>query len=250
LAGHSKWANIKHRKAAQDAKKGNLFQKLVKAIIVAAKEGGGDPDINFKLKTAIDRAKAASVPQENITRGIKRGTGELEGVSYEEITYEGYGNGGIAVLIEALTDNRNRTASELRSLLSKNGGSLGESGCVAWMFSRKGTVEVKGSSLDEEELMLTAIEAGADDIEKNSEGFTVYCDPANLTSVKEALEGSGYMLEKAELDMLPQNMIQVENKDKAEKILKLMDQLEEHDDIQNVYSNFDISDELMNEIES
>jgi YebC/PmpR family DNA-binding regulatory protein len=249
LSGHSKWANIKHRKAAQDAKKGNLFQKLVRAIIVAAKEGGGDPESNFKLKTAIDKAKASSVPQDNITRAIKRGTGEIEGASYEEIQYEGYGNGGVAIMMEALTDNRNRTASELRSLLGKNGGSLGESGCVAWMFERKGVVQVKGRDLDEDELMLVAIDAGAEELEKEQDGFSVYCDPSQLTTLKDALESEGYDIEKAELDMIPQSTIQIDSKDKAEKILKLMEQLEDHDDIQNVYSNFDIPDEIMNELE-
>ena len=250
MAGHSKWANIKHRKAAQDAKKGNLFQKLVRAIIVAAKEGGGDPESNFKLKTAIDKAKAASVPQDNIARAIKRGTGEIEGASYEEITYEGYGNGGVAIMMEALTDNRNRTASELRSLLGKNGGSLGESGCVAWMFERKGVVQVRGAELDEDELMLSAIDAGAEELEKEPGGFIVFCEPSLLSGLKEALESAGYSIEKAELDMIPTNTIQIDSKEKAEKILKLMEQLEDHDDIQNVYSNFDIPDETMNEIES
>jgi len=249
LAGHSKWANIKHRKAAQDAKRGNLFQKLVRAVIVAAKEGGGDPSMNIQLKAAIDRAKAASVPNDNIIRAIKRGTGEIEGASYEEVLYEGYGSGGVAILIDALTDNRNRTAAELRALLSRNGGSLGEAGCVAWMFERKGVVFVKGSEIDEEELMMATIDAGAEDLESEAEGFTLYCDPSNLTSLKDSLEAQGYVLEKAELDMIPKTTIALDSKEKAQKILRLMEVIEEQDDVQNVYSNFDIPEELMDELE-
>jgi YebC/PmpR family DNA-binding regulatory protein len=249
LSGHSKWANIKHRKAAQDAKRGNLFQKLVRAIIVAAREGGGDPAMNARLKTAIDRARAASVPMDNITRGIKRGTGEIEGASYEELTYEGYGSGGIAILIETLTDNKNRTTSELRTILSRNGGSMGEAGCVAWMFERKGVIEVKGEELEEEELMLEAIEAGADDIERSEEGFLVYCEPTNLSSVKESLEKAGYAIDKADTDMIPKTSVPVEDADKARKILKLMDLIEDQDDVQNVYANFDIPDEMINALE-
>lgn len=249
MAGHSKWANIKHRKAAQDAKRGNLFQKLVRAVIVAAKEGGGDPSMNIQLKAAIDRAKAASVPNDNIIRAIKRGTGEIEGASYEEVLYEGYGSGGVAILIDALTDNRNRTAAELRALLSRNGGSLGEAGCVAWMFERKGVVFVKGSEIDEEELMMATIDAGAEDLESEAEGFTLYCDPSNLTSLKDSLEAQGYVLEKAELDMIPKTTIALDSKEKAQKILRLMEVIEEQDDVQNVYSNFDIPEELMDELE-
>lgn len=249
MSGHSKWANIKHRKAAQDAKRGNLFQKLVRAIIVAAREGGGDPAMNARLKTAIDRARAASVPMDNITRGIKRGTGEIEGASYEELTYEGYGSGGIAILIETLTDNKNRTTSELRTILSRNGGSMGEAGCVAWMFERKGVIEIKGEELEEEELMLEAIEAGADDIERSDEGFLVYCEPSNLVDVKESLEKAGYAIDKADTDMIPKTSVPVEDAEKGRKILKLMDLLEDQDDVQNVYANFDIPDELINALE-
>lgn len=249
MSGHSKWANIKHRKAAQDAKRGNLFQKLVRAIIVAAKEGGGDPAMNVRLKTAIERARAASVPMENITRGIKRGTGEIAGASYEELIYEGYGSGGIAILIETLTDNKNRTTSELRTILSRNGGSMGEAGCVAWMFERKGVITILGEGIDEEEVMMQAIEAGAEDIEKSEEGFLVYSDPSNLSTVKESLEKAGYVLEKADTDMIPKTTVPVTDKDKAHKVLKLMDLIEDQDDVQNVYANFDIPDELINEID-
>lgn len=249
LSGHSKWANIKHRKAAQDAKRGNLFQKLVRAVIIAAKEGGGDPSMNMRLKAAIDRAKAASVPNDNIIRGIKRGTGEIEGAQYEEITYEAYGPNGVAILIEVLTDNRNRTASEIRTLLTRNGGSLGEAGSVAWMFERKGTVEVSGKDLDEETLMTTALEAGAEDLEQQEEGFAVYTDPSILTEVKEALQNAGYSVVSAESEMVPKNTVLVDAPDKARKILRLMDFLEEQDDTQNVYGNFDIPDEILENLE-
>jgi len=249
LSGHSKWANIKHRKAAQDAKRGNLFQKLVKAVIIAAKEGGGDPAMNMRLKAAIDRAKAASVPNDNIIRGIKRGTGEIEGAQYEEITYEAYGPNGVAILIEVLTDNRNRAASEIRALLTRNGGSLGEAGSVAWMFERKGTIEVSGKDLDEEALMTAALEAGAEDLEQQDEGFAVYTDPASLPEVRDALEKAGYSIERAETEMVPKNTVQISDPEKARKMLRLMDLLEENDDTQNVYGNFDIPDEIMESLE-
>ncbi|WP_286952465.1 MULTISPECIES: YebC/PmpR family DNA-binding transcriptional regulator [Aminobacterium] len=249
MSGHSKWANIKHRKAAQDAKRGNLFQKLVRAIIVAAKEGGGDPSMNVRLKTAIDRAKAASVPNDNITRAIKRGTGEIDGASYEEITYEGYGSNGVALMIEALTDNRNRTAADVRALLARGGGSLGESGCVAWMFERKGVIEVKGENIDEETIMLACLEAGAEDFEEIEGGYTVYTSPAALSNVQAALEAAGYEVASAESEMVPNNTVAVDTVEHAQKILRLLENLEDHDDVQNVYANFDIPDEIMEQIE-
>ena len=249
MSGHSKWANIKHRKAAKDAKRGNLFQKLVKAVIIAAKEGGGDPAMNMRLKAAIDRAKAASVPNDNIIRGIKRGTGEIEGAQYEEITYEAYGPNGVAILIEVLTDNRNRAASEIRAVLTRNGGSLGEAGSVAWMFERKGTIEVSGKDLDEEALMTVALEAGAEDLEQQDEGYAVYTDPASLPDVRDALEKAGYSIERAETEMVPKNTVQISDPEKARKVLRLMDLLEENDDTQNVYGNFDIPDEIMESLE-
>ena len=249
MSGHSKWANIKHRKAAQDAKRGNLFQKLVKAVIIAAKEGGGDPAMNMRLKAAIDRAKAASVPNDNIIRGVKRGTGEIEGAQYEEITYEAYGPNGVAILIDVLTDNRNRAASEIRAVLTRNGGSLGEAGSVAWMFERKGTIEVSGKDLDEEALMTVALEAGAEDLEQQDEGYAVYTDPASLPDVRDALEKAGYSIERAETEMVPKNTVQISDPEKARKVLRLMDLLEENDDTQNVYGNFDIPDEIMESLE-
>ena len=250
MSGHSKWANIKHRKAAQDAKRGNFFQKLVRAIIVAAKNGGGDPSMNIQLKTAIDRARAASVPNDNIDRAIKRGTGEIAGANYEEITYEGYGSNGIALMIEALTDNRNRTAADMRAILSRGGGSLGESGCVAWMFERKGVVEVKGENLDEEALLMACLDAGAEDMETQEDGYIIYTDSSAVNDVQEALKKAGYAVTRAETDMIPNSTIAIEAKEQAVKILRLMDNLEEHDDVQNVYANFDIPDELMAQIEA
>ncbi len=250
MSGHSKWANIKHRKGAQDAKRGNLFQKLVRAIIIAAKEGGGDPSMNMRLKTAIERAKAVSVPNDNIMRGIKRGTGEIDGGQFDEILYEAYGPNGVAILIEILTDNRNRAASEMRTLLTRNGGSLGEAGSVAWMFERKGVIEVSGKDLDEEALMTVALEAGAEDLQNQGDGFLVYSEPSIFGQVRDALEKAGYVVTRAETEMVPKNTIMIENKEKAQKILRLMDLLEEHDDVQNAYGNFDIPDEIMESLDA
>jgi YebC/PmpR family DNA-binding regulatory protein len=249
MSGHSKWANIKHRKAAQDAKRGNLFQKLVRTIIVAAKEGGGDPGMNMRLKTAIEKAKAVSVPADNIVRAIKRGTGEIEGASYEEITYEAYGPSGTALLIDIMTDNRNRTAPEIRALLVRNNGSLGELGSVGWMFLRKGVVEVKGNKLDEDSLMTCGLDAGMDDMEPSDDGFTLYCDPSSLHVLEAALKQSSYLVGSAETEMVPKTTIKLDDLESAQRILKLVEVLEEHDDVQNVWSNFEISDEIMEKIE-
>ncbi|NCC95336.1 MAG: YebC/PmpR family DNA-binding transcriptional regulator [Synergistales bacterium] len=248
MSGHSKWANIKHRKAAQDSKRGNLFQKLVKAIIIAAKEGGGDPGTNIRLKAALDRAKAASVPANNIERAIKRGTGEIEGAVYEELTYEGYGPEGVAVIVECLTDNKNRTTPEIRFIFDRSGGALGATGSVGWMFERRGVINISGDNLDEDELMEVALECGAEDVETD-DGFVVYTNPSEVNEVKEALESKGYVIESAESQMVPKNTVSVSNPDKARKILKLMDQLESHDDVQSVSSNFDIPDEVMDKID-
>lgn len=241
MSGHSKWANIKHRKEAQDSKRGNLFQKLVKAIIIAAKEGGGDPGMNVRLKAALERAKAASVPALNIDRAIKRGTGELEGVSYEELTYEGYAPEGVALFIETLTDNKNRTTPELRAILEHNGGTLGTNGSVGWMFERKGNITIEGA-VDEDQLMEAALDAGADDIEVNEDGALVTTDPSSMMDVKEKLAAKGYNIADAESVMVPKNTVTVENPEKARKILRLIDLLEGHDDVQNVYANYDFTD--------
>jgi YebC/PmpR family DNA-binding regulatory protein len=249
LSGHSKWANIKHRKAAQDSKRGVAFQKLVKNVIAAAKAGGGDPNSNFRLKVAIDRARAGNVPVENIERGIKRATGELDGAIYEEILYEGYGPNGVAVMVQALTDNRNRTAPEMRSLFAKAGGSIGEVGCVAWNFDRKGIIEITGQGIDEDELMMAAIEAGADDMTKEAGGFEITCDPGLLTSVAESLKNAGYNVESMEIELVPKNTVKITNKSEAEKLLAMVERFEEHDDVQAVYSNFEIPDEILAQID-
>lgn len=249
MSGHSKWANIKHRKAAQDSKKGVAFQKLVKNIIAAAKAGGGDPNSNFRLKVAIDRARAGNVPVDNIDRAIKRGTGEIDGAIFEEILYEGYGPGGIAVMVQAMTDNRNRTAPEMRSLFTKGGGSIGELGCVAWNFDRKGVMEVTGEGLDEDELLMTAIEAGADDMTAEDAGFEITCDSSLLTSVAEALKNAGYNVNSMEIEMIPKNTVAVTDKNDAQKFLNMVERFEEHDDVQAVYANFDIPDEILAQLD-
>ena len=249
MSGHSKWANIKHRKAAQDAKRGDLFQKLVRAIIIAAKDGGGDPAMNMRLKTAIERAKAVSVPNDNITRAIKRGTGELGDISYDELTYEVIGPSGIAVLVNVMTDNRNRTTPEIRALLARNGGQMGSEGSVAWMFDRKGVIEVKGKNIDEDELMTLGLDSGMSDMEANDEGFTLYCEPSDLDTLQKALEEAKYVVDNAEVSMIAKTPVEVSDPESARKVLRLVDALEEHDDVQNVYSNFDIPDEVAAKIE-
>ena len=248
MSGHSKWANIKHRKAGQDAKKGVAFQKLVKNIIAAAKAGGGDPNANFRLKVAIERARAGNVPIDNIERGIKRGTGELGG-AMEEIIYEGYGPNGVAVMVQAMTDNRNRTAPEMRSLFTKCGGAIGELGCVAWNFDRKGTIEVIGEGIDEEELLMAAIEAGADDMTAEDEGFQITCDPTLVSSVGEALKNAGYNVDSMEIEMVPKNTVAVSNKAEAEKLLSMVERFEDNDDVQAVYANFELPEDILAEIE-
>ena len=244
MSGHSKWANIKHRKAAQDAKRGNLFQKLVRAIIIAAKDGGGDPAMNMRLKTAIERAKAVSVPNDNITRAIKRGTGELGDISYDELTYEVIGPAGIAVLVNVMTDNRNRTTPEIRALLARNGGQMGSEGSVAWMFDRKGVIEVKGENLDEDALMTVGLEAGMSDME-----FTLYCEPSDLDALQKALEAAKYVVDSAEVSMIAKTPVDISDVEAARKVMRLVDALEEHDDVQNVYSNFEIPDEIASQLE-
>lgn len=248
MAGHSKWANIKHRKAAQDAKRGAAFQKLVRAIMVASKEGGPDPAMNVRLKTAIEKAKAANVTNDTIDRAVKKGSGGLEGANYETIVYEGYGPGGVAILAETLTDNKNRTSSDVRYAFSRNGGSLGEVGCVSWMFERRGTLTLSGEGLDEEELMLAALDAGAEDVEGDGGSFTVYTDPSSFSEVRDALVEAGYAVDSAEVQMIPKNTVNVDDKAVAAKIMKLLDALEDLDDVQNVSANFDIPDEVMEEI--
>ncbi len=245
MAGHSKWANIRHKKAAQDAKRGKIFTKLAREITVAAREGGGDPEKNPRLRAAIERARKFNMPKENIERAIKRGTGEIAGETFEEVTYEGYGPGGVAIIVKCLTDNRNRTAAEVRHAFSKHGGNLGTSGCVSWMFERKGVIVVPADSYDEEMVMLTAIDAGADDVVSEDGKFIIYTQPSELETVRKGLIDAGIEVEEAKLDLIPTTTTRVEG-ETALKVLKLLEALEDLDDVQEVYSNFDMPEEVMN----
>ena len=246
MAGHSKWANIKHRKGRMDEQKGKIFTKLSREIFVAAKEGGGDPQTNFRLRMAIEKGKGANLPNDNIQRSIQKGLGNIEGVSYDTVYYEGYGPAGVAMLVESLTDNRNRTVSEVRAIFSKNEGNLGEAGCVSWMFDRKGLITVNNDSgeLDEEDLMLESIEAGAEDLRVSDSSFEIITQPEDMESVSAALESMSVKVESAELTMLPQNTVTIDDAEVAKSIIKLMTLLDENDDVQNVYANFDIPDSL------
>jgi YebC/PmpR family DNA-binding regulatory protein len=251
VAGHSKWAQIKHKKARTDVKRGKVYSKIVKEIAVAARMGGGDPGANPRLRLAIEKAKEVNMPQDNISRAIMKGTGELPGTSYEEVSYEGYGPGGVAVLIEALTDNRNRTVSEIRHLMSKNGGSMGESGCVAWIFDKRGYILVDKRKAGEEKLMAVALDAGAIDMknEPGEDSYEIITEPENLSEAQAALEASNIPVALAEVTMLPKNYVELDAKT-AEQMARLMEALEDHDDVQNVYANFDIPEEVAKEVES
>jgi YebC/PmpR family DNA-binding regulatory protein len=242
MSGHSKWSTIKHKKAAKDARRGKLFTKLIKEITVAAKLGGGDINANPRLRTAVTTARANSMPHENIDRAIKKGTGELEGVTYEEVQYEGYGPGGVAILVQAMTDNRNRTVSELRRVFGKHGGNMGESGCVAWMFHKRGLISVATSAVDEDRLIDLALEAGADDVTTADDAFEVTTQPDAFEGVKDALERAGIPATSAEVTMIPQSTVNLTGT-AAEQTLKLLEELEDHDDVQDVASNLDISQE-------
>ncbi len=241
MAGHSKWANIKHRKAAQDAKKGKIFTKVAKEITVAAKLGGGDPEMNPRLRLALDKAKSVNLPKDNVERAIKKGTGEGNEANFEDVIYEGYGPGGVAILVQALTDNKNRTVSEVRSTMSKNGGNMGEAGCVSWIFDKKGVISIPLNYVDEETIMSLAIEAGAEDVETGEEYYEIVCDPADYENVKKTIEKSKIEYEYAEITMRPKNTVEVEG-DTAKKVINLLEALEDLDDIQEVYSNFDMVD--------
>jgi len=247
MSGHSKWSSIKRKKGATDAKRGQVFTKLIKEITVAARMGGGDPEGNSRLRAAIATAKADNMPKDNIERAIKKGTGELEGVSYEELVYEGYGPGGAAILIEAMTDNRNRTSADIRHIFSKSSGNLGEAGCVAWMFDKKGYIVVEKGAVDEEKLMEVALDAGAEDIQEGEKEFEVITPLQAFEGVKKALEEGGITYQLAELTMYPQTMVQLDEKH-AEQMLRLMEQLEDLDDIQHVYANFDIPEGVMEQL--
>jgi YebC/PmpR family DNA-binding regulatory protein len=248
MSGHSKWATTKHKKAAIDAKRGKIFTKITKEITVAAKLGGGDPDGNPRLRTAVAKAKSVSMPADNIKRAIQKGTGELPGVSYDEITYEGYGPNGVAIIIEVLTDNRNRTVSEIRHIMEKLGKGMGESGCVSWMFHKKGYLVVARAKADEEKLMSLVLDAGAEDMQTEDDNFVITTAPNDFEKVKKALEDAGIPLEVAEQTMLPQTYVKLEGEKEAGQMLRLMEAIEDNDDVQNVYANFDIPDEIMNTV--
>ncbi len=247
MAGHSHWAGIKHKKAANDAKRGKIWSKLARAIIVAARSGGGDPGMNLPLRYAIDKAKAENMPKDTIEKAVKKGTGELSGESYEEVVYEGYAKGGVAVLVEALTDNRTRTAPQVRKLFERHGGSMGTSGCVNWMFKKKGLITVNQSDANEEELMDTALSAGAEDMKSEGDFYEITCEPGDFDSLKAAVEEKGIKMEMAEISMIPDTTVKVDDKDTARKVLSLVEAFEDHDDVQNVYANFDIEDAVMAE---
>ena len=245
MSGHSKWATIKHKKAATDAKRGSLFTKLIKEISVAAR-GGGNPDTNPRLRVAIERAKESSMPSDNIDRAIKKGTGQLEGVTYEDITLEGYGPGGVAVYVEGVSDNKNRTTAEVRTLFTKKGGNMAGAGSVAWMFEKKGYIVVSKTAAEEDKLMGVALDAGAEDMIVEEENYAVKTSPQDFFKVKKAIDDAGIKTEDAEITLLPKNTVKVEGPD-AKKILELVDSIEEHEDVQHVYANFDIPDELIEE---
>ena len=241
MSGHSKWATIKHKKGAADAKRGKLFTKLIKEIAVAARIGGGDPDSNARLRTAIADAKAVNMPADNIKRAIQRGTGELPGVQYEEIVYEGYGPSGVALIMEIATDNRNRTLAELRHILSKHGGNLGETGCVTWIFSKRGYLVVEKAKASEDALLELVTDAGADDMREDGDNWEVFCPVESFQHVVDALNKAGITPSVAELSMVPQTQVKVSGKP-ADQVLRLMDELDDHEDVQHVYANFDIED--------
>ncbi len=244
MAGHSKWAQIKHKKARVDARRGKIFNKIIREITVAARLGGGNPEFNPRLRMAIEKAKEVNMPQDNIERAIKRGTGELEGVTYEQAIYEGYGPGGVAILVIALTDNKNRTTGEVRHIFSKYGGNLAGAGSVAWQFEEKGVIYIDKDKADEDTVMEIAIDAGAEDIKTEGDTYEIITEPKEFEAVRKAFEEAGIEISSASLTMIPQNTVKLEGK-KAEQVLKLIDALEDNDDVQNVYANFDISDEVL-----
>ncbi len=244
MSGHSKWATIKRKKAVTDARRGKMFTQIIKEITIAAKMGGGDLGSNPRLRLAVDKAKANNMPADNIKRAIMKGTGELPGVAYEDVMYEGYGPGGVALIIESVTDNKNRTVSEIRHILERSGGKFGASGSVAWMFHKKGRIRTPKGSLSEDDMLGIILDAGADDLKSDGDSFEVITSPETFEPVKKALEAKGIKIEEAELELVPENTVKVEGAD-AEKVLKLMETLEEHDDTQHVYANFDIDEKVL-----
>jgi len=249
MSGHSHWAGIRYKKAANDARRGKVWSKIARMLIVAAKSGGGDPSQNLALRYAVDKAKAANMPKDTIEKAIKKGTGELGAVNYEDVLYEGYAPGGVAIMIEALTDNRNRTGPQIKRLFERHGGSLGASGCVSWMFIKKGFITVNMSSIDEDRLLEIALAAGADDMQATGEVYEITCAPSAYEKLKEALEQQEIPTEVAEISMVPQSTVSVDEVGTAKKIMALMDGFEDHDDVQNTYANFDIPDEVMSRLE-
>ncbi len=244
MSRHNKWASIKHKKAATDAKRGKVFTKIIREIVVAAKEGGGIIENNARLRKAVDDARNANMPQDNIKKAIQRGTGELPGAVYEEITYEGYGPAGVALIVETTTDNKNRTASDIRKIFSKHSGSMGETGCVGWMFSKKGFIAIDKSAGDEDTIMTIALDAGAEDFVSEEDSYEIYTTPSDFNSVLDAIKAKNIEVAESEISMVPQTYVKLEGEN-AEHMLKLLDELEEHDDVKNVFSNFDISKEDM-----
>jgi YebC/PmpR family DNA-binding regulatory protein len=248
VSGHSKWSTIKRKKGANDAKRGKIFTKLIKEISIAARAGGGDPEGNPRLRSAVTAAKGENMPKENIERAIKKGTGDLDGAAYEEIMYEGYGPGGVAVLVETMTDNKNRTVADIRHFFAKSGGNLGETGCVAWMFDKKGTLTIDKEGVSEEELMDLALEAGAEDVVEEEDSFQIVTAPEDFNDVVDRLEKSSLKFSEASLSMVPQNTIEVAEEKAALSLLRLLENLEDHDDVQKVHANFDIDDNLMEQL--
>ena len=249
MSGHSHWAGIRYKKAAADAKRGKTWSKIARVIIVAAKSGGGDPAQNLPLRYAIDKAKAANMPKDTIAKAIKKGTGEIGAVNFEEVLYEGYAPGGVAVMVEALTDNRNRTAPAIKRLFERHGGSMGTSGCVNWMFRKKGLITVSTAETNEDGLMEIALADGADDMQTTGDVFEITCEPAAYEKLKDALKDKEIATQVAEISMVPQNTVPVNEVGTARKVISLMEAFEDHDDVQNVYANFDIPDEIMNKLE-
>ena len=248
MSGHSKWHSIKHQKGAADAARGKLFARLARQIEVAARDGGGDMEANPTLRTMVQKARDASMPKDNIERAIKRGTGELEGVRYETVTYEGYATNGVAVYVEVLTDNRNRTGSDVKNIFTRNGGSLSEPGAVAWQFERKGVLILEKSAATEDDLMLAALDAGAEDIEDQGDTWQITTAPSDLHAVRTALDAAGIAVTSADLTMLPSSTIALDEASSAKSVLRVIDALEEHDDVQNVYANFDIPDDVLQSV--
>jgi YebC/PmpR family DNA-binding regulatory protein len=248
MSGHSKWHSIRHKKGAVDAKRGKIFSRLIKELTVAARMGGGDPSANPRLRQAIASAKAENMPKDNIERAIKRGTGELDGVTYEEFIYEGYAPGGVAVLVEVMTDNKNRAAADVRYIFSKRGGNLGEAGCVGWMFDKKGLIVFEQELVNEDEILEVALEAGADDVVTSEDQFEVHTDPAAFESVKQAFDDQELRYTMAEITMLPKNTVKIDDESLAGQVLKLMEAIEDADDVQKVYANFDIPDMILQRI--